>query len=67
VIERAGKSLPIFGGHEGKEYDQILTQRSALEDGAQTVGLGFDEGGMIHTMALRGREIFRLEIELVKN
>lgn len=66
VVKRGGKSIPIFGGQEGKEYDKILTWRSALEDGAQTKGLDFGEKGVLQTMAIRGREILRLEIEFVK-
>ena len=67
VIEHAGKSIPVFGGQEGNGYDKILTWRSALEDGGETIGLGFDQKGVLHTLAIRGREILRLEIELVKN
>jgi len=67
VIKRVGKSIPVLGGQEGNEYDQILTWQKSLEDGGQTIGLSFDEKGLLHAMAIRGREILRLEIELVKN
>jgi hypothetical protein len=66
-VKRGGKNVPIFGGFEGHECDDFLTWQSGLEDEARTIGLAFDGRGVLHALALRGREVLRLEIEIAKN
>lgn len=67
VIRRGEKNIPVFGEREGNEYDQLFTWRGSLAEGAKFFGLGFDEKGTVHAMAMRDREIFRLDLELVKD
>jgi WD40 repeat protein len=68
VIRRGEKKqVPVFGAQEGKEYDEILTWRTPLEDGPRTLGFAFDEKGLPHLIALRDGELLRVELELVKN
>lgn len=67
VVKRGGKCVPILGGFEENEYDELLTSRSGTEEGTKTTGLAFDERGVLHALALRGREVLRLEIEITKN
>jgi Tol biopolymer transport system component len=61
-----GKAKPVFGGFEGKEYDQMLTWRAELDEGGQTFGFTLDEKGVFHGIAVRDGEVLRLELEIVK-
>ena len=51
-----GKQLVVVDGVKGKEYDGILK-------GSELI---FDSPRLLHTLALRGNEIFRVEIEIVE-
>ena len=68
--QREGKSVPILDGFEGKEYDEILTCEPFLNtmgvDGPRNVGFAFDNRNALHAIALRGDEIFRLEIQIIE-
>jgi hypothetical protein len=53
--KRGGKQLVAVDGVEGKEYDRFL-------EGSRLV---FDSPSQLHTLARRGNEILRVEIEIV--
>jgi hypothetical protein len=53
---RSGKWLVVVDGVEGKEYDGFLK-------GSRMV---FDSRSQLHTLALRGGEILRVEVEIVR-
>lgn len=61
-----GKAKPVFGGFEGKEYDQMLTWHAPTDEGGQIFGFTLDEKGVFHGIAVRGGEILRIELEIVK-
>jgi hypothetical protein len=48
----------------GSSYDEFLTWDSNTLDGRNRVGIGFDSKGVLHAMAMRDGEVFRLELEL---
>ena len=52
---RGGKQLVVVDGVEGKEYDGLLK-------GSRSV---FDGPSQIHTLAIRGGEFLRVELEIV--
>ena len=53
--QRGGKGLVVVDGEEGKEYDRLLK-------GSRLI---FDSPGRFHTLAIRGGECFRVEVEIV--
>ena len=63
----AQKVKPVFGGLEGKEYDQMLSWRADLDEGGQTFGFKVDEKGVFHGIGVRDGEVLRIELEIVKS
>jgi hypothetical protein len=53
---RGGKSLVVVDGVEGKEYDDIVK-------GSRLV---FDSPTKLHTLAIRDKELFLVEIEITE-
>ena len=68
--QRGEKSIPILDGFEGKAYDKFLTCEPFLNtmgvDGPSNVGFAFDSRNVLHALALRGNELFRLEFQIVE-
>lgn len=56
MAERRGEWFVVVDGVEGKEYDTFIR-------GSKLV---FDSPNLFHTLAFRGREIFRVEVEIVE-
>jgi hypothetical protein len=54
VARRGKKKFVVVDGQEGKEYDDFLS-------GSKLV---FDSPKSFHTLARRGNEIFRVEVEI---
>ena len=66
ATDQNDKEKPVLGGLEGKEYDRMLTWRADLDEGGQTFGFTLDEKGVLHALAVRGAEVLRVELEVVK-
>ena len=67
IVTRDGKSILNLGGHEVNAYDRFIIHVSNWRNnGPSRTGFAFDEKGILHAIAMRGDEVFRLEISLLE-